>query len=230
MTSDKNGIERYEEYLGPRYQTFLDAFNAFIAIGGRTIVELGTTRSFVSGGHPGCMVNDAKYWKPAEPRLWDWGAGMFTRMCPIHLKGYRPQIHSVDISAEAIEISRVITADVADLITYHHSTSEEFLNAFPEPIDLLYMDAGETGQGAEQLHFREASIVLGRQLLSPRGIVLIDDVNIPGQSTSKGCLSIPLFLQHGFRIRSMGYQVVLQRPSADGSVSTRADIKKLQPG
>lgn len=163
------------------------------------------------------MVNDVRYWKPDEPRIWDWGAGMFTRMCPIHLKDYHPQIHSVDISAQAIEISRVITADVADFITYHHSTSEDFLNSFKEPIDLLYMDAGETGEEADQLHFREASIALARNLLSPRAIVLIDDVNIPGQTASKGRLSIPLFLRHGFRIRAMGYQVVLQRPLPDGS-------------
>jgi hypothetical protein len=209
---DKKGIEKYQQYLGPRYQTFRDAFDAFVAIGGQTIVELGTTRSYVSGGFPGCMVNDARYWRPDNPGMWDWGAGMFTKMCAIQLREHRPQIHSVDISAQAIEISKVITSDVADLITYHHSTSEDFLQAFPDKIDLLYMDAGETDQGADKLHFREASIVLARQLLAPRALVLIDDVNVPGHAASKGSLSIPLFCQNGFRIRSSGYQVLLQRP------------------
>jgi len=212
-TPDRKGIEGYQPYLGPRYPTFRDAFDTFVANGGQTVVELGTTRSFVSGGYPGCMVNDARYWKPTEPARWDWGAGMFTKMCAIHLMEHRPRIHSVDISAEAIEISKVTTANEAELITYHHSSSEDFLQAFTEKIDLLYMDAGETDQGADQLHFREASIVLARQLLSPRAVVLIDDVNVPGHAASKGRLSIPLFYEHGFRIRSSGYQVVLQKPS-----------------
>ena len=212
MTPDNNGLERYEQYLGARYKTFLDAFNTFIAIGGRTVVELGTTRSFVSGDQPGCLVNDARYWRPDDPSRWDWGAGMFTTMCAIHLKDYGARIHSVDVSAQAIEISRVVTADEADLITYHHSTSEEFLNSFSEPIDLLYMDTDETEHAADQLHLREASIVLERGLLSPHGIVLIDDVTFRDQTASKGSLSIPLFLGRGFRIRSIGLQVVLQRP------------------
>jgi hypothetical protein len=205
------GIERYRAYLGARYATFHFAFEEFISIGGRTIVELGTTRSFVSGGFPGCMVNDARYWNLAEPRTWDWGAGMFTRMCADHLQAYNPEIHSVDISRSAIEISQVITADVSQLIAFHLTSSEDFLKSINGKIDLLYMDAGETDQAADELHLREAQIVLERELLSPRAIVLIDDVNIPGTTASKGKLSIPYLREHGFEIRMSGYQVVLQR-------------------
>jgi hypothetical protein len=212
MTAEKEGIERYEQFLGARYKTFLDAFNTFIAIGGRTVVELGTTRSFVSGDQPGCLTNDAKYWRPDDPSRWDWGAGMFTKMCAVHLKDHGALIHSVDVSEQAIEISKVVTADEAAMITYHHSRSEDFLNLFSEPIDLLYMDTDETGHGADRLHLREAAIVLERQLLSPRGIVLIDDVTFKDQTSSKGGLSIPLFLENGFRIRTIGLQAVLQRP------------------
>jgi hypothetical protein len=137
---------------------------------------------------------------------------MITKMCAIHLKDFGPRIHSVDVSQQAIEISRVVTAEEAELITYHHSRSEDFLNSFSEPIDLLYMDTDETEHGADQLHLREASIVLERQLLSPQGIVLIDDVTFKDQTSSKGGLSIPLFFEHGFRIRAIGLQMVLQRP------------------
>jgi hypothetical protein len=211
-TAEQRGIEKYREYLGPRYATLLDALETFIAIGGKTIVELGTTRSFVSGGFPGCMVNDPRYWAPAEPHLWDWGAGVFTRVAAEHLQEHGPQIHSVDVSLAAIQISQVITADLAHLITYHHASSEDFLRSFTGTIDLLYMDAGETGLGADQLHLREAMIVVERRLLSPRGVVLIDDVHIPGTKDSKGRLSIPFLCQQGFQIRTSGYQVVLQAP------------------
>lgn len=204
------GIDHYQQYLGPRYATFRAAFNGFKAIGGRTVVELGTTRSFVSGGFPGCMSTDPKYWQPHDPSSWDWGAGMFTKMCAIELRSQQARIHSVDVSPEALQIAHVITADEGDLVTLHHSSSEEFLWSFPQRIDLLYMDAGETGAQADELHAREAAIVLSRQLLSPQGLVLIDDVNIPGNAASKGRLSIPLYLKHGFQIRSSGYQVLLQ--------------------
>jgi hypothetical protein len=212
------GIQKYQRYLGRRYPTFFCAFEKFVGIGGRTIVELGTSRSFVSGGREGCMMNDARYWTPDQPDNWDWGAGLFTRMCAEQLQGCRPQIHTVDISRDALEISRVITADFAGMIHYHLTSSEDFLQSFQGPIDLLYMDAGETGAGADQLHWREARIALARQLFSPQAIVLIDDVNVPGVAASKGRYSIPLLCQHGFQIIMSDYQVLLQR--TDQSISS----------
>ena len=218
---EKKGVEKYKRFLGPRYRTFLYAFDEFIAIGGKTIVELGTSRSFVSGSRKGCMVNDVRYWNPAKPRNWDWGAGIFTRMCALHLQELKPEIHSVDLSADAIEISKVITADFSELITYHLTTSEDFLHAFNVKIDLLYMDTGETEMEADELHLREAKIVLARQLLSPNAIVLIDDVNVPGKTASKGKHSIPLFCKNGFQIKISDYQVVLQRPVTSSRLSDR---------
>jgi Methyltransferase domain len=207
---EKKGIERYKRHLKFRYQTFLYAFEQFVATGGKTVVELGTCRSFVNNGLRGCMVNDVKYWNPAKPRNWDWGAGFFTRMCALHLQNYKPDIHSVDISADAIAISKIITADFAEFITYHHMTSEDFLHVFDGKIDLLYMDAGDTDIKTAELHRREARIVLARQLLSPNAVVLIDDVNVPANAVSKGMYSIPLFCEHGFQIKVSDYQVVLQ--------------------
>ena len=90
---EKKGIEKYKRYLSSRYRSFLYAFDLFVTIGGTTIVELGMSRSFVGGGRKGCMVNDVWYWNPASPRDWDWGAGLFTRMCAMHLQEYGPAIH-----------------------------------------------------------------------------------------------------------------------------------------
>ena len=158
----------------------------FVGIGGRTIVELGTSRSFVSGGREGCMMNDARYWTPDQPDNWNWGRACSRGCAAEQLQGCRPPIHTVDISRDALEISRVITADFAGMIHYHLTSSEDFLQSFQGPIDLLYMDAGETGAGANQLHWRKARIALARQLFSPQAIVLIDDVNVPGVASLQG--------------------------------------------
>jgi len=158
------------------------------------------------------MSTDPKYWQPRSPRKWDWGAGMFTRMCACELHERRPSIHSVDTSADAIAISRIATSDWPGLVTFHHMTSEAFLRTFDGSIDLLYMDTGETGDESAELHAREAAIVLSRGLLARRGIVLIDDVHVPGRTASKGARSIPLFCAHGFEVLIEDYQVVLQRP------------------
>lgn len=178
------------------------------------MVELGTSRSFVPGGKRGCMVNDPRYWKPMRPRRWDWGAGLFTRMAAEELALRGAHVHTVDISADAIAIARVITADFAGSITYHVMSSEAFLAGFDGPIDLLYMDTGETGEEASRLHRREAELALRRDLLASRAIVIVDDANVPGQPVSKGALSIPYFCAHGFQITRAGYQVVLERPGA----------------
>ena len=63
-----------------RYYTFKKAFEYFKLCNGKVVVELGTTRSFVHGGLPGCGLDDAHYWQPYNPESWDWGAGFFTRI------------------------------------------------------------------------------------------------------------------------------------------------------
>ena len=64
------GIRPYEAYLGRLYRTLLYAFEQFIRHGGNVVVELGTTRSFVPAGVPGCMVNDPALWMPNDPARW----------------------------------------------------------------------------------------------------------------------------------------------------------------
>jgi hypothetical protein len=207
-----DGIEKYQQYLGYRYASFKRAFDEFVLINGKTIVELGTTRSFVSGGVRGCMVNDRKYWYPNNPARWDWGAGMFTRVCAESLRLYAPDIHTVDISEDAIEISKETTKEFEQFVHHHLESSEAFLSCFSGQIDLLYMDSGETDEQADELHLREAQIVIGKDALSRKAIVLIDDVNIPSCSDSKGRYSIPFFRQKGYEVLMWDYQVILQRP------------------
>ena len=48
-------------------------------------------------------------------------------MCAEHLHAHRPVIHSVDISQDALDICKVVTADFSDIVHYHRATSEDFL-------------------------------------------------------------------------------------------------------
>src|SRR5580692_2774570 len=50
-----------------RYYTFKIAFDHFQQYNGKVVVELGTSRSFVHGGHIGCNLDDPAYWNPNKP-------------------------------------------------------------------------------------------------------------------------------------------------------------------
>jgi len=197
-----------------RYYTFKKAFDMFEKAQGHTIVELGTTRSFVHGGHTGCNKDN-----PAD---WDWGAGSFTRMACECLYHLNPVIHTVDLEGRHIARCKIITQDFKDIMNYHVSSSEDFLHTIPEPlsIDLLYMDTGDMTpiERTAQLHLREARIVVERNLIAPGGIILIDDVRNQtpkkfGENSDHGKAkySIPFFLEHGFEMIADEYQVILHK-------------------
>jgi hypothetical protein len=204
-----------------RYYTFKIAFEHFKTNNGHVVVELGTSRSFVHGGHPGCNQDDIQYWTPAEPQHWDWGAGFFTRMaaeCLLHLN---PVVHTVDLIASHIERCKIITADVNQYLEYHVASSVDFLKTCAsQSIDLLYVDTGDMTpiEPTALLQLEEAKIIVECDLLSPNGIILIDDVRnqTPKQygetsELGKAKYSIPYFLAHGFEIVADEYQVILQK-------------------
>lgn len=201
-----------------RYYTFKKAFEHFVQHQGKVIVELGTTRSYTHGGLPGCMQDNIKYWEPKNPESWDWGAGFFTRMALECLAPYDPIIHTIDIAPAHINRCKVMTQDFKDFIHYHVTTSEAFLNQCqPESIDLLYMDTGDIDHATALLHLREAKIIVERNLISPNGIILIDDIKnfIPGDPSQlgKGKYSVPYLLSHGFEMVADEYQVMLKKSS-----------------
>ena len=75
----------YNEYFDRRNNTFKKSYELILQNmenknGTYNIVELGTSRSFVSGGHDGCSSPEQHYWKPHNPEMWDWGAGIFTKV------------------------------------------------------------------------------------------------------------------------------------------------------
>jgi hypothetical protein len=212
---------RYKAKPRSRYYTFKKAFEHFDQHNGKVVVELGTTRSFTHGGHPGCCSSDTRHWMPNKPEFWDWGAGSFTRVAAETLAHLHPEFHTIDLSARHIEISKKITEEF-DFMHYHVCSSLTFLKNcyFPNGIDLLYLDTGNITpiEPTAQLHLAEAKIIVERNLLAPNGIILIDDVRNQapkklGEASEygKAKYSLPYLLSHGFELVEDEYQVILKK-------------------
>lgn len=203
-----------------RYDTFSFVFEYLHQIEGKVVVELGTSRSFRHGGLPGCNSSDISYWNPDNPENWDWGAGFFTRMAAVSLSDLILQIHTVDIVPSHIERCKIMTQDFSSMICYHVKNSIEFLKEYDssKKIDLLYLDTGDMTpiEPTALLQLEEVKIIVGRDLISEKGLILIDDVkNRTPRSfgdlsdLGKSKYSIPYLIINGFEILMNEYQVVL---------------------
>ena len=210
-----------DQYLS-RYHTFSLALNFLKVFKSRpTIIELGTSRSFVDGMYPGCNESDSQWWEPENPEKWDWGAGLFSHVAAAELEDRLPIIHTVDISEEHIRRSKIINERWKHLINFHVSDSVQFLKTFEGKADLIYLDTGDMtpiGEACE-LQLAEAQIVVARAdaILKPCSLILIDDVRnkaAPAQGyppLGKSCWAIPHLLEAGFRIVMDEYQTLLMR-------------------
>lgn len=205
-----------------RYDTFKEAFTTFYLIHGKVVVELGTSRSFTHGGLPGCNRDEVVFWTPNSPENWDWGAGCFTRMAAECLSPLRPEIHTVDLCPAHLERCKVMTSDFKEIISYHVSSSVDFLKEcdFPEGIDLLYLDTGDMTpiDPTALLQLEEAVVIVERNLISKNGLILIDDVKnqTPKKygevsNLGKSKYALPYLLDNGFEIVLDEYQVLLKR-------------------
>jgi len=219
----------YTPVPASRYYTFKMAFEHFKANNGHIVVELGTSRSFVHGGHHGCNLDDVRYWNVQKPQDWDWGAGFFTRMAAETLAHLNPVIHTVDLIASHIGRCKIITADFSSYLMYHVASSVDFLKTCSsQSIDLLYVDTGDMTpiEPTALLQLQEAKVIVERDLLAPNGIILIDDVRnqtpkqyVETSELGKAKYSIPYFLAHGFEIIADEYQVVLQKSRSNVCVN-----------
>jgi hypothetical protein len=202
-----------------RYHTFHRALTLFAQNRGKVVVETGTSRSFVSGGHEGCLSDDPVYWQPSNPRVWDWGAGIFTRVAAECLAPFKPTIHTIDIVDAHIQRCKIITADFSSLMRYHVCSSLEFFKTYrsKRKIDLLYLDSGDICEDSAKLQLEEVKAVVRRNLIAPGGLILIDDVKVPvdgiaqASEYGKARYSIAYLLDHGFDIIEDEYQVLLQK-------------------
>lgn len=229
MTLHLDVLDRYRRFLGKRHRSVALSFERIADKERPIIVELGSSRSYVSGGNEGCMDDDPRYWDPDRPERWDWGAGIFSRICAEIIAGTEASLHSVDPSEKAMRIAETITGGIDANISFHQTTSTEFLRSLREPVDLIYMDHHETCEEGAMLHRSDAELILERGILAPDGTILIDDVHVHGlvreHATSllrrltgkgglhhgKGKYSIPFLRERGFRIELEDYQVVLRR-------------------
>jgi hypothetical protein len=213
-------IEEQEKYFGikpkSRYYTFKYCFEN-IKINNPVIVELGTSRSFVDGRFEGCNSDDIKYWEPNNSEKWDWSAGIFTKvfsnLFPLS------DFNTLDLNKNHIDRCKIMNNNMKN-ITYHVSSSEDFLNTYDKKIDLLYLDTGDMTpiEDTAQLHLREAKIIVEKDLISNNGIILIDDVKsvVPKEYGEKSDLgkakySIPYFLENGYEIVMSEYQYILRK-------------------
>lgn len=215
-----NTKEEYTQYFGKvplfRYDTIRCCLDVFIKNNLKTIVELGTSRSFVDGKFEGCNSDDTNYWELNNPNMWDWSAGCFTRLIGELIQNTDMSLVSVDLAQSHINRSKIMTLGLNN-ITHYCMSSEEFLLNHDGKIDFLYMDTGDMTpiENTAQLHLRESQIIIERDLISKNGIILIDDVkNIQSKKDGlseygKAKYSIPYLLSNGFKIIMDEYQVVL---------------------
>lgn len=200
-----------------RAYTMKQAFDELSDIDDTVIIELGTTRSFVSGGIEGCMDIDPKYWQPDNLSSWDWGAGSFTR---VFAEVPNCTLHTVDINPNHIKICQKI-CEVFNNVKYYVSDSCKFLTEFKGKADLIYMDTGDMNpvEDSARLHEREAKIIVEREIVPVGGFILIDDVRNPtpvnefGEKSlfGKAKYSLGVFLANGFDILMDEYQMLLIR-------------------
>ncbi|MFY9781370.1 MAG: class I SAM-dependent methyltransferase [Candidatus Baltobacteraceae bacterium] len=194
--------EDYRRKLGRRYGTFARAFELLLARTGRdrTIVETGCVRE----------KND-------------YSAGYSTVLFGELLTRGGGKLFTVDLSERNMALCKRFTKRFAPLISYNVSDSVEYLRAWsrapkPQTIDLLYLDSWDYPVSAEHgepepsqrhclLEF-EAAL----PALSERGIVLIDDGDLPGGGKPK--LAKARLAELGWACEIDDYQTLWTAPPA----------------
>ena len=199
----------YQEFFIHRTNTFKKSFELLLEKyknKSLMIVELGTSRSFLSG----VLCYDPSYFNVNEPHNWDWGAGLFTKVFSDNLdnNSIDYKLYSIDPNIDAINVSKNICCENEKII-YITDYSTNFLQNVDFKIDFLYMDHMESSEEACIQHLTDAKIIIENDLLSENGIILIDDVNYPEYINSKGKYSIPYFLENNFKLIIGEYQVIL---------------------
>lgn len=233
---------RYNDESKSRYQSIKRCMEIIANIPNPRILELGTCRSYVDGKFEGCNSDDTKYWDPTDPSKWDWGAGMFSvlmHLCmppdakiesldliPSHLKrcmhmhATLPGIDAPNF-IESSELNASLIYGTTHKISFTKSDSVAFLRNTKIKYNFIYLDTGDMwpiGPTCE-LQLSEAAAIIENNVLSPGGILLIDDV-LNGTPREQGDilnqygkseLSLPYLQDQGFKIIFEGYQYILQK-------------------
>ena len=226
--SDNLFIKYYNKIPKSRYNTFKYCYDYF-KDKNPIIVELGTSRSFIDGRYynniiekvgrdltdDDCDNPELMEWDKNNPEKWDWSAGCFTKI----FSNIFPNsiIHTIDIIKRHLIRCKIMNENRNNIV-YHCTSSEDFLNNFIEKIDLLYLDTGNMDEETAQLHLREVKIIIEKNILSDKGLILIDDVRNPymminGEENNlgKSKYSIPYLIENGYNIIVNEYQVILSK-------------------
>jgi len=168
-----------------RYETFYHALKALCQKPQNEtirIVELGTSRSYVSGEFEGCNSDDKKYWTQ-DISKWDHGAGAFTYLIAEFMIANHPkfELHTVDLCEAHIARCKHMTQKFAQSIRYYVSDSLQFLRNFKTKCDLIYVDTGDMTpiEPTANLQLQECQIIEREKLCNPDCFILIDDVRNP---------------------------------------------------
>lgn len=200
-----------------RYCSFKLCLDNLAKIENPEVLELGTTRSFVSGAFEGCNSDDPKYWNKDDFSSWDISAGAFT----IIFGQNNVNLTTVDICSDHIKRCKIMTDSLNIKCNHVISDSLKFLRETDKKYDLVYLDTGDMWpiKESEELQLKETEIIINRNLLKVNGLILIDDVGnrTPRQQGDlnnkygKSTLSLPFLLNNGFKVVYEGYQFVLSR-------------------
>lgn len=200
-----------------RYQSFKYCIEHLSKINNPSILELGTTRSFVDGKYKGCNLEDRKYWEKDNYSKWDFGGGCFTLI----FGQLNYDFTTLDLIPSHIERSKYMTDSLGIKCTHVVSDSCEYLKTTNKQFDLIYLDTCDMMpiSNAEFVQLEEAKYIVERNLLKPNGLLLIDDVlnktpfehghldNKYGKSTK----SLPYLLNNDFKVVFEGYQYILSK-------------------
>lgn len=200
---------KYSEYFNNRKNTFEKTYEKILNnIDSKktyNIVELGTSRSFVSWR----IINDEKYWTPDNIKNWAWSDGLFTKVFADNLEGYNFKLYTVDPCPNANKVVKTIIGNNTNVeVISKYST--DFLNNIDFKIDLLYMDHLESGEEACKTHLIDSKLIIEKDLMAKKSLILIDDTT-PVSNGGKSLLSLPYLIDNGYKKIIHEYQVLLSK-------------------
>lgn len=171
------------------------------------IVELGTSRSFISNS----IDTNINSWTPDNPINWAWSDGIFTKVFSENLKNKNFKLYTVDPNKESLNVCKHMIDNtlVNNKVFFIQKYSTDFLLDIDFKISFLYMDHMESGEEACLKHLEDIKFIIENNLMNKNGIILIDDVICSNGGTNKSKYSIPYLLYNGYNIVLKEYQVIL---------------------
>lgn len=174
-----------------RYSTFQHAMQLMQERNVRVLVETGCAR---------LQGQEAFYGDGASSVIFGHWASL-----------HNAHLYSVDISAKNIANAQDLTKAYAPYISFTVHDSVEYLRAFDQQIDFLYLDSfdfeASDPEPSQLHHLKEIQVAYDK--LAPNAIVMIDDCALP--HGGKGKYAIQFLVERGWHIVAKKYQVILSR-------------------